>query len=252
MTSGMSWWDRHPAGSEFSTAPRGTPAFFEEVARVRDATLPHVARFAGFAEWRDLRVLEIGCGMGCDGVRFVQAGAEYTGIDLSGTSLALMRTRLDQIGLDATLIHSDAADLAEHVRSASFDLVFAHDVLPYAADPEALIRQARRAVSGQGEFRASAQARHSWRHAMAEAGFAPADALPGAPEGRTTTAAEFRAALRAQDFAVTRIEQDHIFQRTDMQPESDVQPWFAAMPPAMLRSLERLAGWHLLAVARPG
>jgi len=248
-----SWWDRHPCGAEHATSPPGSPAFFNEVAAARDRLQPHVAGFAGFADWRDLRVLELGCGLGCDAMRFIQAGAEYTGVDTSGVGLRLLRRRLEQAGRDATLVHTDAADLAEHVRAASFDLVYAHDVLPYAADPDGLIRQARRAVGSQGQFRVSAHARNSWRHSMAQAGFAPVDA-PDAASGEVTTASELRALLRAHDFSATRIDQNHIFPYADAAPGPDgvLQPWFAAMPPAMLRALQRLAGWHLLAVALPG
>lgn len=248
------WWDRHPCGSEHGRAVSGSRAFFDEVACARDRLQPHVAGFAGFAEWRDGRVLEIGCGLGCDAVRFIQAGAEYTGVDISGASLTLLRRRLDHAGCDATLIHADAADLAGRVRAASFDLVYAHDVLPYAADPDGLLGQARRAVGPQGQFRVSAHARNSWRHGMEQAGFAPADSAPGAPAGTVTTAPELRALLRAHDFSTTRIGQDHVYPYADAAPGPDavMQPWFAAMPPAMLDALQRLAGWHLLAVALPG
>ncbi len=213
-----------------------------------------MAAFADFVRWRNLRVLEFGCGLGCDAVRFIRAGAEYTGVDISGVSLKLLRRRLDQLGCDATLIHADAADVAEHVRAASFDLVYAHDVLPHVDDPHGLIRQARRAVGPQGQFRVSAHARNSWRHTMAQAGFAPADSLPGTVAGAVTTASELRALLRAHDFSATRIDQDHIHPYVDASPAPDgiLQPWFAAMPPAMLEALRRLAGWHLLAVAQPG
>jgi hypothetical protein len=54
-------------------------------------------------------------------------------------------------------------------------------------------------------------------------------------------------------FEVVDIRQDHIFPfviEKYVRYEYEVAPWFAAMPQAMFRALEKNLGWHLLVAAR--
>ena len=54
-------------------------------------------------------------------------------------------------------------------------------------------------------------------------------------------------------FEVVEIRQDHIFPfmiDKYVQQEYEVAPWFAAIPQAMFRAMEKNLGWHLLVTAR--
>ena len=75
------------------------------------------------------RVLEIGCGLGTDATNFARAGAEYTGLELSEVSLGLAKKRFDVFGLDGTFVHANAEQLTQHVRKASFDLIYSFGVI---------------------------------------------------------------------------------------------------------------------------
>jgi SAM-dependent methyltransferase len=245
------YWNRH---ADEARAEPGTRARFETLDRQRYALAPHIQPFADFPRWNDRRVLEIGCGLGEDAACFVRAGAEYTGIDISLASVKLARRRLAAYGLDANIVHGDAERLSEHVRHASFDLVYAFDVLHHTPNPDEAIRQARRAIRPDGEFRLMLHARESWSDAMIEAGFEQPETDPDCPVARSYSRAEARALLRANDFSATEITQDHIF---PYQPDAFARgekillPWFAAMPPGMFRALERRFGRHMLIVAKP-
>ncbi len=135
------------------TGEPGTQAYFEAFSAHRAFITPHIRPFAAYDRWNDRRVLELGCGIGADAVGFMQAGAEYTGVDISRAALRQARQWFRLAGVDGGLIHADAADLMEHVRQASFDLIYSFDSLHRMADPEAVIRQARRAIRPDGEFR---------------------------------------------------------------------------------------------------
>ena len=165
----------------------------------RYSLMPDIAGFARFSHWRDARVLELGCGAGLDAVSFAQAGAEYTGIDISRAALTRARRAFNWLGVDGGLVHADAAQLGAEVRRASFDLVYCFDALAEMADPEAVIRAVRQAIRPDGEFRLMLPAKESWQDAIA-------------PGGAGYAAAEARALLRANDFAAVAIHQDHIFQ----------------------------------------
>ena len=55
-------------------------------------------------------------------------------------------------------------------------------------------------------------------------------------------------------FEPVEMRQDHIFPyivEKYVRYEYELQPWFAAMPPAMFQALERRFGWHYLITAKP-
>jgi ubiquinone/menaquinone biosynthesis C-methylase UbiE len=248
------YWNRRPCNIRHSAAPVGTRAYFDEVEARKYFVEPHIPAFADFARWRDRRVLEIGCGIGTDAVNFVRAGAEYTGVELSQASLDLARRRFEVFGLQGSFVHANAEHLSEHVRAASFDLVYSFGVIHHTPDPDAVLREARKVVRPDGEFRLMLYATDSWKDAMIDAGLDQPEAQSGCPIAYTYTQAQVRAMLRAAGFEVTSIAQDHIFPyvvEKYVRYEYELQSWFAAMPREMFRALEKRFGWHMLITARP-
>lgn len=230
----------------------GTQAFFENFAAHRAFLTPHIQAFAAYPRWNNRRVLELGCGIGADAVGFIRAGAEYTGVDISRAALRQARQWFRLAGVDGGLVHADAAELMQHARQASFDLIYCFDALHRMENPEAVLRQARRAIRPDGEFRLMLPASESWTDVMIEAGIEAGLEPPGRLGAYSR--AEARALLRANDFAAISITQDHILPYA---PEAygrgvyEVHPWFAAMPVQMFRALERRFGGHMLIVAQP-
>ena len=90
-----SFWQAHPCGTKFTDAEVGSRAFFERIEEHRYRTEWHIPAAAGFAQARNLRVLEIGCGLGTDGAQFARAGAIYTGVDLTEAAAELARRRFE-------------------------------------------------------------------------------------------------------------------------------------------------------------
>ena len=248
------YWNRRPCNIRHSTAEIGSRTYFDEVEARKYFVEPHIPAFADFPRWRDKRVLEIGCGLGTDALNFARAGAEYTGVELSQVSLDLARKRFEIFSQQGNLIHANAEHLEHHVRQASFDLIYSFGVIHHTPNPDAIIRQARRAIRPDGEFRLMLYARESWKDCMIEAGFDQPEAQSGCPIAATYSHADVRALLRANDFGAVSITQDHIFPyviEKYLEYDYELQPWFAAMPQQMFRALERRFGWHTLIVAKP-
>src|ERR1051326_9334082 len=63
------FWQAHPCGTKFSDAEIGTRRFFDRIEQHRYTKEWHIPHAANFAGAKGLRVLEIGCGVGTDGLR---------------------------------------------------------------------------------------------------------------------------------------------------------------------------------------
>jgi SAM-dependent methyltransferase len=154
-------WEAHPCGSDDAqTEETGTPAYFAAIEARRFKLEPFIPAFAEFPRWAGKRVLEIGVGQGTDFVRFARAGANCTGVDLTDAAISLVRRRLKQENLDATLVQADAEKLPFSDRS--FDLVYSWGVLHHMPSPSKALAEARRVLAPSGEARIMLYSRRSW------------------------------------------------------------------------------------------
>lgn len=244
------YWDRRPCNIRHSTKPVGTREYFEDVTKRRYRVEPHIPRFAQFELWNGRQVLEIGCGIGTDGVEFVKAGAEYHGYDPSTVSISLAQRRFMMEGLNAT-VH--AGTLEGNEMAGGYDLIYSFGVIHHAKNPHRIISHAREHIREDGEFRLMLYAANSWKAAMIDEGLDQPEAQSGCPIARTYTP-ETVAQLLSPHFRVESIEQTHIFpwKVADYVEHRYVkEPWFEAMPDDVFQALQKRMGWHLLIVARP-
>lgn len=146
-----SYWDERPCGDALTDAERGSQRYFAEIEAAKDRLEPYVHDFAEFPRWRGLDVLEIGCGLGTDTVRFARAGAHVSAVDLTDTAVELTRRRLAAESLDGSVRQADAEDLP--FADASFDLVYSWGVLHHTPDTARAVREAARVLREGGEAR---------------------------------------------------------------------------------------------------
>jgi SAM-dependent methyltransferase len=138
------FWDERPCGDGLAVAERGTPEYFAQVEAEKARLEPYVAGFAAFDRWRGRDVLEIGCGIGTDTVRFARAGANVTGVDLTLAAVELASSWLEQEGLGGRVLQADAESLP--FADESFDLVWSWGVLHHTLDAARAIREAWRVL----------------------------------------------------------------------------------------------------------
>ena len=142
------FWQAHPCGSKFSDAEIGTREFFDRVEQHRYEKEWHIPAAADFASTRGLRVLEIGCGVGTDGLQFARAGAIYTGIDLTEAAIDLARNNFESAGVTGEFRVADAEKL--DFADESFDVVYSHGVLHHTPDVEGAVREVHRVLKPGG------------------------------------------------------------------------------------------------------
>ena len=142
------FWQEHPCGTKFADAPPGSRRFYELVEEHRYQKEWHIPMAAGFAQSTNLRVLEVGCGLGTDGAQFANAGADYTGIDLTQAAVDLAKQRFELFDLPGTFRVADAEGL--DFPDDSFDLVYSHGVLHHTPDTAGAIREIHRVLRPGG------------------------------------------------------------------------------------------------------
>ena len=143
------FWQSHPCGTKFTEGVElGSPEFFRRVEEFRYAKEGHILRAADFASAGGLKVLEIGCGLGTDGVQFAKAGADYTGVDLTEAAVQLARRNFEWRGLKGEFRTADAENL--DFPDDTFDLVYSHGVLHHTPDTERAVREVHRVLKPGG------------------------------------------------------------------------------------------------------
>lgn len=127
--------------AESSGRKPGSKEWFVEIDRrfLRTAYYAHAdgipfGRFLTPEVASGRRVLEVGCGMGTHAALLIQAGAIYTGIDLTQPAVEMTKRRLDLFELGGDALGADAEDLP--FESASFDTVWSWGVIHHSASFE--------------------------------------------------------------------------------------------------------------------
>ncbi len=142
------FWQANPCGVKFAEAAPGTRHFYELVEAHRYTSEWHIPIAAGFENSRGLKVLEIGCGLGTDGAQFAEAGADYTGVDLTDAAVELARKRFELFDLPGKFQTADAESL--DFGDESFDLVYSHGVLHHTPDTGKAMQEIHRVLRPGG------------------------------------------------------------------------------------------------------
>lgn len=262
------YWNRRPCNVRHSQKPAGTREYFDEVEARRYFVEPHIPTFAEFDRWAGKRVLEIGCGIGTDTIRFARAGAIVTAVDLSEESLEIARRRAEVYGFADRIqcYCADAETLAEVVPSEPYDLVYSFGVVHHTPHPGEVIRQVREHyVHDETVVKLMLYNRRSWKvlwilltegrgqfWKLDELVARNSEAQTGCPVTYTYTKKE--AARLLDGFEVDTCGVDFIFpyRIRDYVQYRYVRNWyFRMLPPPVFRWLERRIGWHLCVTAMP-
>jgi SAM-dependent methyltransferase len=244
----QNYWDEHIHDLEIATKPAGTPGFFWELDDYRFEKLSYLAEIVDFSAYRGKHLLEVGCGVGIDLVRFAQAGALVTGVDLAGVSIELARKNFEYQGLPAELLVMNGEDLQFH--DNTFDVVYAHGVLQYTPRPKRMIAELHRVLKPGGEAVLMVYNKYSWLNALSkfmnvELEHADAPAL------RKYSIGEFKDLLGI--FPEARIVPERFPVETRLHHGRKAYLYnsiFVRSFRILPRSIVRPLGWHLMAFAR--
>lgn len=162
-----SYWNSRIHDLEMTKHPVGTRAFFDDLDDYRFDKLHYLPRLVDFDGFAGRRLLEVGCGIGTDLLRFARGGARVTGVDLSRTAIELARQNfaLHELVPDALEV---ADGEALPFDSSSFDVVYGHGVLQYTADAARLVAEAHRVLKPGGVAIFMVYNRVSWLNGLSK------------------------------------------------------------------------------------
>ena len=245
------FWNDRPCNIKHSSKELGTMEYFDEVELKKFRAEPHILKFTEFPQWKNKKVLEVGCGLGTVGINFALNGADYTGVELSKESLEIAKKRFEVYNQSGKFYLGNAEELSSFVPIETYDLIYSFGVIHHSPHPEKIVSQIKKYMNENSVLKIMLYAKDSWKNYMIESGLDQPEAQYGCPIAKTYTKQDVVELL--EGYEVLSIEQDHIFPY-QIEPykkgEYIKQPWFESMPDKMFRTLEKNLGWHLLITAK--
>jgi len=160
------YWNAHIHDLAIAKHPVGTLAFFKELEDYRFDKLRYLPQVVGFDHYKNKSILEVGCGIGIDLLRFAKAGARVIGIDIARQSIDLAKKNFELNGVDGELYVMDGE--ATQFDDNSFDMVYAHGVLQYTANARKMIAEIHRVLKPGGHAIMMVYNRLSWLNALSK------------------------------------------------------------------------------------
>ena len=243
------YWNERIHDLEMTRHPVGSREFFADLDEYRFDKLHYLPRVVDFNGFAGKSVLEVGCGIGTDLVRFARGGAIVTGVDLSQTAIDLARKNFAWQGLtphELRVANGEALPFGD----ASFDVVYGHGVIQYTADATRLIAECHRVLRPGGSAIFMVYNRVSWLNALSKVMKVPLE-HEDAPVLRKFSIPEFRNLLaRFQDVRIVP-ERFPVKSRLHGGWKGTIyNTMFVGTFNALPRVLVRPLGWHLMAFCR--
>jgi SAM-dependent methyltransferase len=242
------YWERHIHDLDITRHPVGSRGFFDDLDQYHFEKLHHLLRLVDFDGYRGRRVLEVGCGAGVDLARFARGGAIVTGVDLTQSAITLARANFEQQGLSGEFHVADGEQLP--FPDNQFELIYAHGVVQYTANPQRLVAECHRVLKPGGEAIFQVYNRISWLNALSKlmkVGLEHEDA----PVLLKFSIAEFKRLLHP--FGDVKVVPERFPVKSRLHggwKGALYNGVFVGAFNVLPRSLVRPLGWHLLAFCR--
>ena len=245
----QTYWNERIHDLEMTEHAPGTAKFFADLDEYRFDKLRYLPNVVAFDGYAGKKLLELGCGIGTDLVRFAKGGAEVTGVDLSETALGLAQKNARQAEVTMRLELANGEDMP--FEDDAFDVVYGHGVLQYTAEPQKMVAECRRVLRSDGVAIFMVYNRISWLNGLSRLMHVELE-HEDAPVLKKYSIAEYRALL--SEFSDVRIAPERFPVKSRLH-----RGWkgfafnnlFVGTFNTLPRSWVRPLGWHLMAFCRP-
>jgi ubiquinone/menaquinone biosynthesis C-methylase UbiE len=145
----QAFWDANPCGSTLSDN-QDRIGYFAEIEARRYTHEPHIPHIARFDEFEGERVLEIGTGVGTDGLQFRKNGAQYFGLDLTLAGQRLTQEQFELAGHagNFTVGNGELLPIADD----TFDHIYTFGVIHHSPSTETIVDEMYRVLKPGGTF----------------------------------------------------------------------------------------------------
>jgi len=115
---------------------------------IRYSLEPEILEFGRFEDYKGLKTLEIGVGLGSDHQKLAEAGANLSGIDLTERAINHTIRRFDLSDLSSNLLQADAENLP--FSDNEFDAIYSWGVIHHSPDTEKATSEIYRVLKPNG------------------------------------------------------------------------------------------------------
>jgi ubiquinone/menaquinone biosynthesis C-methylase UbiE len=154
------YWNQYVIGIDISDKTVGSSEFFDEIGSYHHGKYSVESTVIDFRRTRGKKLLEVGCGWGCDLIRFAKNGANVTGVDLSESAINLARLYFGYRQIPAHLSVGNAESL--QFRDEEFDVVVSLGVLHHTPDTQKSIDEIYRVLKPGGDALIMLYHKYSW------------------------------------------------------------------------------------------
>jgi 2-polyprenyl-3-methyl-5-hydroxy-6-metoxy-1,4-benzoquinol methylase len=249
LEESKAYWDNHPIGAEIFDVHPGSLEFYEQYLRYYDEFYDYKEGTFQYEKYADKDVLDIGCGLGIDTIKFARAGARVTAIDLSETSVNCTRKLFECYGLNGDIRLGDAQ--RSEFSDNSFDVVYAYGVLMHVEDETLAINEIYRVLRPGGQALVVLYHRWSWFWALVKLSGTNVESQEGDPPlNRVYSRREARQMF--SQFSSLEVSCDRLPVKTRRRKgllascyNYGFVPLFQLIPAGLARKF----GWHLIVKA---
>lgn len=150
--STVGFWSANQPGLKWLEEPARasvTPEAYAAIRSDRYRRESHLEQVAGFDQHAGQTMVEVGCGVGTDGSRFLEGSARYVGVDQSGVALRMARETFELLGLRGLVVQGDATGLP--FATGTVDFAYSNGVIHHIPDTEAAVREIHRVLRPGGQ-----------------------------------------------------------------------------------------------------
>lgn len=166
------YWDTHHLGTQFlpkTSAQVGTEEYFLQLDKEMERW-EYKNRLVDWivSTYQNGLLLEVGCGLGHDLVKFAKLGLNVTGIELAKSVAILAKKHLDVYMMKGSVIQGNVENLS--FPNERFDVVYASGVLQHTPDIKRAVNEIYRVIRKGGMAIAIVYYRYSWFNLLAALG----------------------------------------------------------------------------------
>jgi len=145
-----SFWNSNPCMARLYHGNKNKITAFTKIEDERYSRFSGILKYALFKSFKGKKVLEVGCGIGSDGIQFARNGACYTGVDLTNAAVSIAKERFELFGQKGEIIKVDTESLP--FPDNYFNHVYSFGVIHHSPNPENIVNEIHRVLKPGGSI----------------------------------------------------------------------------------------------------